>query len=213
MNKLLLFSLSLLTSLQFGFTALANPLVYQGKSGPGKGKHIVFIASDHEYRGEETCPALARILAKRYGFKCTVLFGLDENGHIKPGSSRIPGTEVIKDADMLFFFIRFLAPDDKTMQPIIDYLDKGGPVAGLRTTTHGSTVSRARTASTTITPAIRSTTGASAVRSSGKLGDPRKGRGIMAKITSTAPVCSWFPGKGSPRDAGSQGHACHVWSL
>ena len=137
MNKLLLFSLSLLTSLQFGFTALANPLVYQGKSGPGKGKHIVFIASDHEYRGEETCPALARILAKRYGFKCTVLFGLDENGHIKPGSSRIPGTEVIKDADMLFFFIRFLAPDDKTMQPIIDYLDKGGPVAGLRTTTHG----------------------------------------------------------------------------
>ena len=65
-----------------------------------------------------------------------MLFGLDENGHIKPGSSRIPGTEVIKDADMPFSSSAFLF-GDKTMQPIIDYLDKGGPVAGLRTTTHG----------------------------------------------------------------------------
>ncbi len=37
--------------------ALAEPLVYQGDAGPGKGKHIVFIASDHEYRSEETLPA------------------------------------------------------------------------------------------------------------------------------------------------------------
>lgn len=137
MNKYLAFLLPVLSFMLSFFAASANPLVYEGKSGPGKGKHVVFLASDHEYRGEETCPALARILAKRYGFKCTVLFGLDDDGHIKPGSSKIPGTEVIKDADMLFFFIRFLAPDDKTMQPIIDYLDKGGPVAGLRTTTHG----------------------------------------------------------------------------
>ena len=35
----------------------ANPLVYQGGSGIGEGKHLVFIASDHEYRSEETCPA------------------------------------------------------------------------------------------------------------------------------------------------------------
>ena len=137
MIKPIAFSLAFLTSMLFSSAAFANPLVYEGKSGVGKGKHVVFIASDHEYRGEETCPALARILAKRYGFKCTVLFGLDDDGHIKPGSSKIPGTEIVKDADMLFFFIRFLAPDDKTMQPIIDYLDKGGPVAGLRTTTHG----------------------------------------------------------------------------
>ena len=61
----------------------AQNLVYEGTSGIGKDKHIVFIASDHEYRGEETCPAIARILAHRFGFKCTVLFGLDDNGHIK----------------------------------------------------------------------------------------------------------------------------------
>ena len=62
--------LSTLFALSF-LAASANPLVYEGKSGPGKGKHVVFIASDHEYRGEETCPAIARILAHRFGFKCT----------------------------------------------------------------------------------------------------------------------------------------------
>ena len=39
-------------------------IVYKGKDGVGKGKHIVFIAADHEYRGEQTLPALARIMAK-----------------------------------------------------------------------------------------------------------------------------------------------------
>jgi hypothetical protein len=62
---------------------VAGSLVYEGSKGIGKGKHIVFIANDHEYRSEESCPAIAKILAKRHGFRCTVLFGLDENGAIK----------------------------------------------------------------------------------------------------------------------------------
>jgi hypothetical protein len=111
-------------------------VVYEGESGPGKGKHILFIASDHEYRGEETCPAIARILAKRYGFKCTVLFGQTEDGLIKQGSSRIPGIEAIDDADMLFLFLRFVAPEDAWMEKLEAYLKRGGPVLGLRTTTH-----------------------------------------------------------------------------
>ena len=65
-------------------TFAADHVVYEGDSVPGKGKHIVFIASDHEYRGEETCPAIARLLAKKYGFKCTVLFGQDDDGNIDP---------------------------------------------------------------------------------------------------------------------------------
>jgi hypothetical protein len=111
-------------------------VVYQGVAGPGRGKHILFIASDHEYRGEETCPAIARIMAKRFGFKCTVLFGQTEDGLIKPGSSHIPGIEAIDDADMLFLFMRFLHPDDAWMQKFEAYLKRGGPVLGLRTTTH-----------------------------------------------------------------------------
>jgi hypothetical protein len=114
----------------------ADRVVYEGDSGPGKGKHILFIASDHEYRGEETCPAIARIMAKRYGFKCTVLFGQTDDGVIKPGSSNIPGIEAIEDADMLFLFLRFLKPDEAWMGRFDAYLKKGGPVLGLRTTTH-----------------------------------------------------------------------------
>ena len=137
MIKPIAFSLAFLTSMLFSSAIFADSLVYEGKSGVGKGKHIVFIASDHEYRGEETCPAIARILAKRYGFKCTVLFGLDEDGFIKPGSSKIPGMEALDKADMMFLFLRFLHPDDATMKHFTDYLDRGGPVLGLRTTTHG----------------------------------------------------------------------------
>lgn len=123
----------------FTFSSLAsadNHVVYEGESGPGAGKHILFIASDHEYRGEETCPAIARILAKRYGFKCTVLFGQTEDGTIKQGSSLIPGIEAIDDADMLFLFLRFVHPDDEWMEKFEAYLKRGGPVIGLRTTTH-----------------------------------------------------------------------------
>jgi len=114
----------------------ADRVVYEGETGPGKGKHILFIASDHEYRGEETCPAIARIMAKRYGFKCTVLFGQTEEGLIKQGSSHIPGIEEIEDADMLFLFLRFVHPEDPWMAKFEAYLKKGGPVLGLRTTTH-----------------------------------------------------------------------------
>lgn len=114
----------------------ANPLVYEGKSGPGVGKHLVFLASDHEYRTEETCPALARILAQRMGFKCTVLFGLDEDGFIKAGASNIPGMEALDDADLLVIFARFLNLPGDQMDHLVAYLERGGPVVGLRTSSH-----------------------------------------------------------------------------
>ncbi len=117
--------------------ALAGPLVYEGEAGPGKGKHIVFIASDHEYRSEETCPALARILAKRHGFKCTVIFGVDENGVIKPGASNVPGIEALDSADLMVIFTRFQNWPADQMKHFIAYLERGGPVIGLRTATHG----------------------------------------------------------------------------
>jgi Trehalose utilisation len=116
----------------------AAPLVYEGTDGPGKGKHIVLIASDHEYKSEEIIPALARILAKHHGFKCTVLFGVDEKtGEIRPGNSNIPGAAALNTADLLVIFTRFQDLPAEQMQPIVDYLKRGGPVVGLRTATHG----------------------------------------------------------------------------
>lgn len=114
-----------------------EPLVYEGTKGPGTGKHIVMLASDHEYRTEESAPAIARILAKRFGFKCTVLFGLDpETGFLMPGNSHMPGTEALADADLMLITTRFLDLPAEQMRPIADYVDRGGPVVGWRTATH-----------------------------------------------------------------------------
>lgn len=113
------------------------PLVYEGKTGIGTGKHIVFLAGDHEYRSEETLPALARMLAINHGFKCTVLFTVDpETGEIDPAADNLPGTEVLAEADLAVIFLRFKNLPDAQMRPIADYLNRGGPIVGLRTSTH-----------------------------------------------------------------------------
>jgi len=115
----------------------AEPLVYEGtKDGIGNGKKIVFIANDHEYRSEETCPLLAKMLAKHQGFDCTVLFGLDEEGNITAGDVGIPNLDVLKEADLVVFFARFLNLPDEQVQHITDYLERGGPIVGMRTSTH-----------------------------------------------------------------------------
>jgi hypothetical protein len=130
-------ALLILAVLLTPFLAQANPLVYEGEQGLGKGKHIVFIADDHEYRSEESLPALARILAKHHGFKCTVLFGIDDDGYIKPGYPNVPGLEVLEDADLMVVFTRFQNWPDEQMQHFVNYIERGGPVVGLRTATHG----------------------------------------------------------------------------
>ena len=126
-----------LGALALAANASAQPLVYEGGSGPGRGKHIVFLAGDHEYRSEETLPALARILANHFGFKCTVLFTVDpKTGEIAPGNSNMPGTEALDTADLAVVFLRFQNFPQGQMKPFDDYLNRGGPVVGLRTATH-----------------------------------------------------------------------------
>ena len=120
-------------------------VVYEGTGGIGEGKHLVFIASDHEYRGEEALPALARIMARHYGFKCTVIFGLDpQDGTILPGSSHLGGLEVLKEADLMVIAMRFINMPDGEMQHFVDYVDRGGPIIGLRTSTHAFRIPEGR---------------------------------------------------------------------
>ena len=78
-------------------------LHFEGKKGPGKGKHVVFVSGDEEYRSEETNPMLAKILSQRHGFDCTVLFSIDpENGYIDPNNQKsLPGLEALKGADLM----------------------------------------------------------------------------------------------------------------
>jgi hypothetical protein len=117
-------------------------LTFSGTEGPGKGHSIVLIAGDQEYRSEETLPQLARILAQRHGFTCTVLFAIDPaDGTINPTINNIPGLEHLQQAELLVLFTRFLDPPDVQMKPILDYVESGRPIIGLRTATHAFNLS------------------------------------------------------------------------
>jgi len=116
----------------------AGSLVYEGKAGPGKGKHIVLLAGDEEYRSEEVMPMLGRILAFRHGFKCTVLFSINaSDGTIDPlTKDNIPGLEALDTADLCVMLLRFRELPDPQMKHFVDYLNTGKPIIGLRTSTH-----------------------------------------------------------------------------
>ena len=113
-------------------------VVYDGYDGPGKGKHVVLIAGDDEYRSEELIPQLGRILAVHHGFKCTVLFSLNKKtGEIDPAAKdNIPALEQLKTADLMILFLRFRDLPDGQMKCIMDYTNSGKPIMGLRTSTH-----------------------------------------------------------------------------
>ena len=113
-------------------------LVLDGKEGPGRGKHIVFVTGDEEYRSEESMPQLAKILAVHHGFKCTVLFAINKkDGTIDPMTlDNIPGLEALETADLMVLFLRFRELPDDQMKHIIDYTNSGQPIVALRTATH-----------------------------------------------------------------------------
>jgi type 1 glutamine amidotransferase len=120
-------------------TAAADPwVVYPGGDGPGKGKHVVLVSGDEEYRSEDTLTQLGRILAKHHGFKCTVLYAIDKNdGTINPNQTdNIPGLEALKTADLMVIFTRFRKLPDEQMKHIAEYVESGKPIVGLRTATH-----------------------------------------------------------------------------
>lgn len=112
-------------------------VVYEGDKGPGKGKHIVLVAGDEEYRSEEMLPQLAKVLARHHGFKCTVLFSVNDKGEIDPNNRKnIPGLEALKSADLLVLFLRFRELPDEQMKHLADYVESGKPIVGFRTATH-----------------------------------------------------------------------------
>jgi len=117
--------------------AEASSLHFPGKDGPGKGKHIVFLTGDEEYRGEESSPMLAKILSQHHGFDCTVLFALDADGTINPDNQQsLPDSEAIEQADALILNLRFRQWPDAVMERFEKAWLSGKPIIALRTSTH-----------------------------------------------------------------------------
>lgn len=122
-------------------------LTFEGGDGPGKGKHVVLISGDEEYRSEEGLPQLAKILSKRHGFTCTVLFSINpKDGTIDPDYQKnIPGLEALDKADLMIIQTRFRDLPDEQMKHVVDYVESGRPIIGMRTATHAFQVDRGRT--------------------------------------------------------------------
>ncbi len=122
-------------------------IVFEGSEGPGKGKQVVLVGGDEEYRSEEALPQLAKFLAEHHGFRCTVLFAIDpESGTIDPNRrDNIPGLEALRSADLLVIATRFRDLPDDQMREIADYVEAGRPVVGIRTATHAFDIKPGKT--------------------------------------------------------------------
>ena len=113
-------------------------LVIEGKEGIGKGQHIVFVTGEEYYRSEEGMSMFAKILSQHHGYKCSVLFAIDPvTGFINANkANNIPGLEALKSADLMVMFARFRELPDADMKHIVDYVNAGKPVLGIRNATH-----------------------------------------------------------------------------
>src|SRR6187402_2571716 len=111
-------------------------IAYEGKEGPGKGKHVVLIAGDEEYRSEEALPMLAKILSQRHGFKCTVLFSVEDDGTINPDKGEsLSNPAALDTADAVVMSLRFRHWSDDAMTHFEKAYLRGTPLIALRTST------------------------------------------------------------------------------
>lgn len=158
--------LCLLATALLAASPVLSQVTYEGKEGPGKGKKIVLLAGDEEYRSEEVMPMLAKLLSERHGFTCTVVWSINppgwsereikdftkankdapvpkaddadpNDGTIDPNEpANLPGMEALASADACIMLWRFRAPKDELMKHFVDYMNAGKPIIALRTSTH-----------------------------------------------------------------------------
>ncbi len=114
----------------------ADHVVYE-PAGAAKGKHIVLLSGDEEYRSEEAMPMLGKLLSQRHGFKCTVLFSLGADGTIDPtNGASLTHPEALDSADAIVMLLRFRHWDEATTKKFEAAVNRGIPIVALRTSTH-----------------------------------------------------------------------------
>lgn len=130
-----------IAAVSLGITNAQDWLSLPAKPGTANGKRVVLISGDEEYRSEESCPMLAKILSQKYGYDCVVLFSINpDGGYIDSNFQKnIPGTEALKSADLMIIGTRFRQLPDDQLANIAAFLNAGKPVMGFRTATHAFT--------------------------------------------------------------------------
>lgn len=136
MKSLVLPFLSLALLVTAPLLRAADHVVYE-PAGEAKGKHIVLLSGDEEYRSEESMPMLGKLLSQRHGFKCTVLFSLAADGTIDPtAGGSLSHPEALDSADAIVMLLRFRHWDEATSKRFEAAVNRGVPIIGVRTSTH-----------------------------------------------------------------------------
>ena len=95
---------------------------------------VVFLSAENEYKAAETLPDFAHELELKHGLDCEVLQASTE----KEGAAihTISGMEILTDAELVVVYARRRGFPVEQMKYLREYLDRGGPLIGLRTASH-----------------------------------------------------------------------------
>jgi len=99
-----------------------------------KRPRVVFISAESEYGAVETLPEFAHELKTKYGLYCEILQGSPEKN--SKDRHELAGLEALTNADLAVLFARRRALPPDQMKYFREYLDRGGPLIGLRTASH-----------------------------------------------------------------------------
>ncbi len=113
------------------------------ETGPTEGArpHVVFVVGENEYKSERTMEEIGRALTEGHGMRTTFLHDRRIEDDWTPQAGRrmndLPDLDILAEADLAVFFIRFRTLPPEQVERIGDYLARGKPVVGFRTSTHG----------------------------------------------------------------------------
>lgn len=115
--------------LPFGALLLAS----LSSAAPQDPPHVVFVVGEGEYQSQDTMPALAERVEDTFGWDVTVL--IDEELHAGEGN-HVEDLDALEDADLVVLYLRFRQWPREDLDALQAYVDRGGPLAAFRTTTH-----------------------------------------------------------------------------
>jgi len=95
--------------------------------------HVVIVVAEDEYETDRTLPEFAAHHLGR-DFRVSFVFGSEQQRH------RIPGLEVLSDADVMLVSVRRRLLPEADMKLVREFVAAGKPVVGIRTASHAFSV-------------------------------------------------------------------------
>jgi len=95
---------------------------------------VVFLSAENEYKAAETLPQFARELELKHGLDCEILQASTEARG--DAIHEICGMEILSDAQLVVVYARRRGFPAEQMKYLREFLDRGGPLIGLRTASH-----------------------------------------------------------------------------